>query len=68
MAARLGNVVYWLGLAIAVLTGLSAAFYFYLGYVRDQGGLIVAGGELLATVSFGSFLIGRAARYILAGR
>lgn len=86
MAARLGNVIYWLGLAIAILAGLVAAFMFYNWYARGPiAGPPINDAEAVrsaeafmdyllkmtfaaAGVSFGSWLVGRVARYILAGR
>lgn len=86
MAARLGNVMYWFGLVIAILAGLLAAYMFLNWYARYP----IAGPPLndaesvrsaeafmdyllkmtfaAAGVSFGSWLVGRVARYILAGR
>ena len=72
MAARLGKVIYWLSLAIAILAALLAAFVFYVWYAHDflpsqQGGEGIIALQL-AVLSFGSWLIGRAILYILAGR
>lgn len=68
MAARLGNVIYWLGLVIAIPAGLLAAFMFFTWYRMPPGHEI--GGRsaaILAAISLGSWLVGYAARYILAG-
>lgn len=72
MAARLGNVFYWLGWAIAIPAGLFAAYMFYVWYVQNLPPEHQWGQEVLAmklaAISVGSWLIGRAARYVLAGR
>jgi hypothetical protein len=71
VAARLGNVIYWLGVVIAIPAGLGAAFMLFLWYMEPVPE--VARWELifflyLAGISFGRWLMGRLALYILAGR
>ena len=85
MAARLGNLIYWLGLAIAILAGLLAVLMFLSWYIGEpvpppatspqnyKNALAWREVEFraawqLAGICVGSFVIGRAARYILAGR
>ena len=70
MAARLGNVIYWLGWIIAVPVGLFAAFELYGWYVANlpaetkRWELIL--GLKYAGISFTNWLLGRIALYILA--
>ena len=75
MAARLGNVIYWLGWAIAVPAGLAAAFLLYQWARREWGpeyawwyDRVGKDALLFAGISFGSWLIGRLSRYVLARR
>jgi hypothetical protein len=69
MAARLGNVIYWFSLGIAMPTGIFAAVMFYAWFRHDFDDWLSRAVFLQAgAVSFATFLIGRAARYILAGR
>jgi hypothetical protein len=69
MAGRLGNVVYWLSLGIAIPIGLFAVVMFYawfrLGFDDWLSRIVFLQA---GAISFGSFLIGRVARFILAGR
>ena len=67
MVARLGNVIYWLSLIIGIPAGLLFALECYSGYVGNAP----EHGEMalkLGVLCVGSFLIGRTARYVLAGR
>jgi hypothetical protein len=85
MAARLGNVIYWFGFAVAILAGLIAAFMFWSWDVREPAPPpindvktireveafrehLLAAGLMWAGISIGSWIIGRVARYVLAGR
>ncbi len=63
MAARLGNVLYWIGCGIAVLSLIFAATLL-VGAHRDDK--LIAGLPLIAGVL--AWLAGRAARYVLGGR
>jgi hypothetical protein len=68
MAARLGNVLYWLGCLVAAffsITPLLAACNFAVGHhhrIYSDNVLAVSTG-----LAVGSWVIGRALRYILAG-
>jgi cell division protein FtsX len=85
MAARLGNVIYWLGLVAAVVAGLLAVFMFWSWHVREPAPppvndanaiqqieafreYLMGAALRLTGISIGSWLIGRIARYVLAGR
>lgn len=74
MAARLGNVIYWLGLAIAVVAGILFVGVVLAWNAEPPPGdpPYIRNGErslaLLAVIGIGSWLVGRAARYILAGK
>jgi hypothetical protein len=59
MAARLGDVLYWLGCVVATATGGLAAY-----------ALTFPGGEpsVIAIIAGSIWLLGRACRYVLAGR
>ncbi len=74
MAARLGDVLYWLGKSIA---GLAAVLFVAIllawnveappghpPYIRNPERTFA----FLIMVGVGSWLVGRAARYILAGK
>ena len=64
MAERLGDVLYWTGCAAAI----AVAGFFVLSVVdsgRDDWWIAVAFG---AAYSAGCWVLGRALRYILAGR
>jgi hypothetical protein len=62
MAARLGNVLYWTATTIAVLLALLAARLYEFGGSEP---LAIWGVIIVAALVW---LIGRACRYILAGR
>ena len=68
MAARLGDVLYWLGCGAAVLFGIAAvgaaAYSPYAGV--DNLELLGVSG-IMVLFAIGAWLIGRALRYILAG-
>ena len=67
MAERLGNVLYWTALAVAIpllLTGALMSYHHYLhGPVYSDESIIVAW-----VAAFLVWLLGRACRYVLAGR
>jgi hypothetical protein len=64
MAARIGNVLYWLGCIVAALILIAdVAIYFGEGRAHSDGVVFVV-FLIAAIISWG---IGRAARYILAG-
>jgi hypothetical protein len=69
IAPRLGNIIYWLSIGIAIPCALFAALMLYAWFRHDFNDPL-SGIVFLQTgaVSLGIFLIGRAARYILAGR
>jgi hypothetical protein len=63
MAARLGNVLYWLGCAVGLV-------FFAGGYVLiSSGGYRLQAFDyvLVGTPAVVAWLIGRALRYVLAG-
>lgn len=62
MAARLGNVLYWLGSGIAAILFVLSA---YMAIELNWNDKPTALGFLIAAVA--SWLLGRALRYILAG-
>lgn len=63
MASRLGDVLYWLG---AIIASLIALLGFWALLNRAQGSH--AFGIPLFIAAAGFWLVGRACRYILAGR
>jgi hypothetical protein len=62
MAARLGNVLYWLGCGVAVNCALLVLIV-YLG----PGEEAVFFGLVYAACGIGAWLFGRACRYVLSG-
>jgi hypothetical protein len=71
MAPRLGNVLYWLGTAVAifmVLNGLTMAIPQYYILAEDQNTTALEAGLLSIAVGGVVWLLGRAFRYVLAGR
>jgi hypothetical protein len=66
MAARIGNVLYWLGCILAALTAAAGvAVYAVEGHGRGDGiGILI--GFLVAAII--PWLIGRALLYVLAAR
>jgi len=67
--ARLGNIIYWLSVGIAVPSGFVAVFMFYAWFRHDFDDWVARTVFLQSgAVSFGVLLVGRAARYMLAGR
>jgi uncharacterized membrane protein YjgN (DUF898 family) len=66
MAERIGNVLYWLGCAVAALIVMAGvAVYVTEGHSRSDG-ISVFIGFLVA--AFIPWVVGRALRYILAAR
>jgi hypothetical protein len=69
MLARLGNVFYWMGCGLAVLAWVIAILmiygdYAHLGPPRSDFYFVLG---LAAVTSIVIWLLGRAARYVLAG-
>ena len=63
MAARVGNVLYWLSCALAVVTAaIGAVVWFNRTEPGDVATVIIL--VMLAAIAW---LIGRACRYVLAG-
>jgi hypothetical protein len=62
MAARLGNVLYWLGCGVAAIFALLLAIV-----VLSPGTEAFLYGSIYAVVGIGSWLLGRACRYVLSG-
>jgi hypothetical protein len=66
MATRLGNVIYWLGCVIAALIlAADAAEWFGEAQYRSDGLPVVL---VIAVAAAIVWVIGRAFRYVLAGR
>jgi hypothetical protein len=71
MAATLGNAIYWLGFIVAILTGLLAALSAYSWSMHRwlwEDATHSAVFMMAAVVSIGSWLVGRTALYVSAGR
>jgi hypothetical protein len=64
MAARLGQVIYWACTIIAALILVGVAFVFWRATKLDAVMFVLVFGILSAVVVW---LIGRAAKYVLAG-
>ena len=62
--ARLGNVMYWLATGVGVLIGLFAAYGAAFGKGDERWAVIA----VFAVMAIGFWGIGRAVRYVLAGR
>ena len=62
MIDRLGDVLYWTGCILAALVGAGSLFVFWDNPQRAEGLL------LSSTIALGVWLIGRALKYVLAGR
>jgi hypothetical protein len=62
MAARLGNVLYWLGCGVAAIFALLVAIV-----ALNPGTEAVYYGSIYAITAIGAWLLGRACRYVLAG-
>ena len=67
MLARLGNVLFWTGNAIAALMLCSAVVFLFAADRVAPGELAIVLG-VFAAVAVAMWLLGRACRYILAGR
>jgi len=63
--SRLGNVLYWLCTGVAALFALVSVYSALFGQVENGGWWLLGALAVLAIVVW---LIGRAARYILAGK
>jgi hypothetical protein len=64
MLARLGDVLYWTGWLLSILLVVAAVAFYILG----SGGDKVVIPPLLIGLAVVVWLIGRACRYVLAGR
>jgi hypothetical protein len=64
MVARLGNVLYWGACLVAGLLALIAAYAMVFGTGEDRVFIDTA----LAVIALIVWLVGRACRYVLAGR
>ena len=64
MVARLGGVLYWLATSIAVLAFGGTFYAWNYGVVPNN----TFGGWFLLFVGVVTWLLGRALRYVLAGR
>ena len=64
MAARLGNVLYWVFSLIALLVALDVAYWFFSGQSTWSNEDLFYFGVLVVVL----WLIGRTCRYVLAGR
>ena len=63
MIARLANVLYWTGCGVAGLFGLLAAAILIFATGQEKMNALMVGA-----VAVVAWLIGRACRYVLAGR
>jgi uncharacterized membrane protein len=64
MVARLGNVIYWAASILAAVVILLAAYAAFFG--TGEGRLLL--DATLGAMGVGVWLVGRACRYVLAGR
>jgi hypothetical protein len=62
MLALLGNVLYWAGWLVAVTLVVTSIFKFNSGHIRPLELLVLIGLAVIV------WMIGRACRYVLAGR
>ena len=68
MAARLGNVLYWLGCLVAaasILWAIVNAWVLFTGSLLPMDNVVIIMISLAAAVA--AWVVGRACRYILAG-
>lgn len=66
MLARLGNVLYWLGCIVAVLIAAAGFMpYWSEGYARKDGVGVTIASVVIALIAW---VVGRACRYVLAGK
>jgi hypothetical protein len=65
MAERVGNVLYWLGCIVAGLTVLLGVGVFFASQNQREGLSVMA---FVFVFAFIAWLVGRACRYVLAGR
>jgi hypothetical protein len=71
MAARLGKVLYWLGCIVAILMGLLTALAAYAWHMHEWswGDEVNRFAVMVCpAIGLGSWLVGRAALHMLAGR
>jgi hypothetical protein len=68
MLARLGMVLYWCGLAIASLCEIAAVIVFVIIITNNHSASEAWMGAIFFVIVGGlSWLVGRAAKYVLAG-
>jgi hypothetical protein len=65
MMARLGNVLYWLGNAIAILWALLMAFALFMGKGASEAQILL--GFALIPIAL-IWIAGRACLYVMVGR
>jgi hypothetical protein len=65
--ARLGMVFYWCGLAIASLCEIAAITVFLIGYTNHAASEAWMAMAFFAIVGGLAWLVGRVAKYVLAG-
>ncbi len=65
MLVRLGNVIYWLGCAIAVILFIVAIFGAFAANESSANRITIA--VLSALAGLAAWVIGRACKYVLAG-
>jgi hypothetical protein len=63
IVGRLGQLIYWFALAAAVLSALFVLIAVFFGTSGERAGAALFFG----VISFGFWLAGRAARYLLKG-
>jgi hypothetical protein len=69
MAARLGEVIYWFGCGIAILLiGGPPAMIFYNWTNNNLGQVDSVGLSIIFACGIIAWLVGRAAKYVLAGK
>jgi hypothetical protein len=73
MAARLGNVLYWAGCIVAVPFAFWAVVNSSMLLMGFLGGTTLPGENMRhilisGTAALGAWLVGRACRYVLAGK
>jgi amino acid transporter len=61
MASRLGQVIYWAASAIAVIVAALGAFFAWTGMTAANAWVV------FLVIAVGVWLVGRGARYVLAG-
>jgi hypothetical protein len=64
MISRLGNVLYWAACGLAILSGVGCVIAAMQSGTYNPSGWLIIG----AVLAVGFWLVGRACRYVLAGR